>query len=1546
MGLQDLLNQAVANSNANLAQQATTTLPAPNPAAGEFAQPTDVNVGLNETTYPKMPEAHTASEALAAEHPFEHAPERKLARAEEATETPPESNQLPEDKTPMFQGSNTEASPEAGGAGTAEHAHPFKDAATGETLTSAAQKIKENIVGAHHHNLAEMKHHYEQSQAEQAEQSKSVLKAQEKHDFNLFRGIGEFAKDVHTAAKGMGTGVAQTIDQARALGYMMHHEPGEKFDSLVNRIEEQQSPEELKSPLFQGGKFAGQVASQAELFAGAGAGLAAAGVPAAGAGTALATGGIMAENALGSLAYNAQEQLQHKGKVDPTEAAVAGGLGAGIGLAGAGVAQRVDKEFANRAAKAAAETTKKALKGTIEKGEELTKEALAATERGGRVFDEAIEKLEKTMHEDTALANEITRGIVREAQKIEHEGMQRLQQVMGSDPPTTRLELAQKAILDQIDAAYDTIEKGVEQVGKEAYDAAQNTLKELGVKSAQPAAGGAAQEAQGPFSRTLRDRIYRGFGGLKDTIPWGAHLIADGEKKGFLSKALFASADKALKAVGEKKAELMHAHIEEEAYIKHAFDLATKGGKLEELAAIEKNVEQELNSAGAAKAAEMKSEQTALQREHNIAQAEAHLARLHAQLDAANPGKKAYLLETIKEMDERLHRLRNPLIEFIEKHGNPREEYFYGMSDPARFALESARTRGTEWKHGMADNFHDALVQAQYMMGKAAKAQHEYDAAAKKALPLMKQVKEAWQEHIGNKIDTPAFGFPIKHPYNGTVSTDMMAQVRQNSTTEELFGTFKREHQKLVEHLMKQLPMVTEKIAHKVIQRLPAKEARERANQLLRRPEGLSPQAKHALRGLLFGGAAIGGSMLGTQAQAAEIGGKSEKEQNDYWTGIATPAVRTGVTIGGVVMLAVATKHFNLAGALKWLHTPGFLLNYFTSFTRDGINMADRSMGRLQGYAQETLPLAERSLTQALSDLRVMYAKANTFTQDNKDYFVRTLSDEIDGRDLSAGGKELLEEVKEAEKDVEKLVRVFGKDWNDHYKSLPPEQREKLKLADECVRFVRAAYSNVSTGSIADDWFAKGFRQSCRTLFTSSGRHIGGVIFSDAAAGSILQNGVVATMRAYRDVIFNPVVAEAVERMQLPGPRTAGTELKKIGTENFVKNISMAASTAKFFVEHQDEMERMGIGGYPELLDKLTTNKLPAEWTDKLFGRITNDLLSTGGHDFLNVEKSFLERSQKLSGLVNFGGAPIREAALWNNNLKSIFTDVADGQPGSAVQRAGWLLAASAVKGAYAGKAALPASSVAIGLSNPITAEATARLVNLLETYSIGTRMFGDMSDTTNGDMLFAPFLGIVGMPAFEELMNVMTNSQGFLKKTGKIGAAFESEHPEDMATGTRFDKDMQEAHDAIGEFLDGWSFIQPTLMGFPMQTISAGYKALPDIVNAESRFGTRRPGLQSGPFMLEGRVARRPVPMLDEKTGQPVETQDEADMRARYGAVLRALRLGTPIDQSRFMVIRQAEHAAAEAGDAEQLARLQKMETTTGWAGTPVKLQGHVTNE
>lgn len=1529
MGLAQAQANALAQSSAAsdaAAQAATppadTTPPDSTPIASE---PTQSGLGAGEEQAP----GNLPARALNA--PPQDAPASTMQASAQAAEGQQAGAQaLPDDQTPLYSGDTQEQKDQTAQAGsTASNSGPFKDAVTGSPLETASDLVKNDLL----HQVAQAKHQVKENWAKKEETEKAELKEApkntEKKDFlsNLFRGIGEFPKDLHYAANGLGTGVAQTIDTARALGYALHHEPGEAFDSLTAKIEGEQPPEELKSPYYQGGKLAGQAASYGEAAAltggAAGAGLEAAGVAAPAAGTALGAGAVLAEGGAGNAAFDLQEQLKSKGtmdKVDPLEVGLSGAIGTVLAAAGIGAGARINKEIENRAEKAIASTMKGAMEGAGAKAEELTKEAIAATEAGGRVFDAAMEKLGKMAKEDEALVHQIMHGVIREAQKIENEGAAKVAETLRPEPPTSSLELAQKQILDQIDDAYDTIEKGVEEVGKEAFEAATNVLQAAGVNP------------QGYFRRNLRGAAYRGFGALTDSIPWK-------EAKDFLSAELFKSASKVLKDVGEKKAALMHANIEEQAYIKHAFDLAKTP---EELGAIAEHSTEELNSLGAAKLAEGKSEQTQLQREHNIAQVQAQMARLQAQITNAgnSPKKEAFLLETIRQLDERLQRLTNPVMEFIEKNGAKQEEHLYNLAHPEHFKLESAKSRGSEFKNGMADNFHDALVQAHHMVRLAAKAESELKEAAKKALPIMQQVKKAWGEHTGNEIDSPSFKTEISHPYNGKVTTEMMTHVRFNSTTEELFGQFLKEHNKLKESLLKQIGMVTAKVTHKIINGLPVKESRDRANQLLRM--AMRPENKHMLRAALFGVGAAG-SMMGSQAQAAEIAQQDQPHQKDFWTNISSLAAPVGVGIAGAVFLGVATKHFNLAGAVKYLHTPSFVFHYFTNMTSAWTTMSDKSMGLLSGYAQETLPLAERSLTQSLNDLRVAYAKANTFAKDNKQMFIRSAEGELDGRHLSDSGKELLAEVQQAEKDVEKLVRSYGPRWDKHYASLPPQLKAKLQAADGAVRFIHMAYSNLPSKEPADAWFAQGYRSSCRTLFVSNPKNILAATLCDAASGSILRNGIIATMRAYRDVIFDPVVGQAVERMSLPGPRTAGTELKAIAAENFVKNISMAASGAKYFVEHQDYLKAHGINSYPELLDKLTLDKLPSQMTNDLFGRITGDLMRVGGHDFLNLEKSFLERSQRLNGLVNFTGAPMREAAQWKENLQLIVTNFAEGQYASGFQRVGWLMAATAVKQQFAGKAALPASSVALGLSNPITAEATAKLCDLLETWSLGTRTLGDMSDTVNGDMMFAPFLGIVGSPGFEELMNAMTNTQGLLTKVGKVGTALETEHPEDLVTGTRFDKDMQEARDAITEFMDSWSFIKPTIMGVPTMGIAALYKALPDIVNAEGRFGVKRPGLQQSPFMLEQSHARTPVAQVDEE-GKPTESQDEADVRARYGAVLRALRLGIPYDQSKYMMYRQAEAAAAAGGDADELARLQADEATTGWAGAPLKAR--VSNE
>ena len=1209
----------------------------------------------------------------------------------------------------------------------------------------------------------------------------------------------------------------------------------------------------------------------------------------------------MIDSAAQAAAMNAQEQLAKTGHIDPDEQKLATAVGSGLALAGGALGARVIKEFKNQGAKTAAKGLKAAGEGISKGLEALGADAAAAKEAAERMIAHNEETLSK-----------LVRDSLQTAQEIEREGMNKVAQVMKPDEAHGQLQLGQKALLDAVDNAYSTLESASVKTGEEVL-AAIDALKQAGVtdvENIEKQVMGTADEAAGSFRRLLRNGgQYRGFGALNDALPWES-------AKDFLSPELFKQGTAALDHLGRLKAVVMHLESDVEAHIKNAFH---KASTPTEQAKVVRKVKPDLNSAGEAKAAQKRYDLTAEQRQHNINLVESAKRRAEDALQGASPKKRAALLEDIQKMDEQLHELHNPMLKLVkELQANADKEHVYGISDPSTFALESARTRGTETRFkGMAKNFDDAMEQYHDANKLLKAAVREYDEARGQYLPLLKEIRKAWQDHTGDKFSTPAWGHHIAHPYNGKIKTPMVTQVRYNGTTEQLFGKFAKQMAEFRKVLLAHVPNTTEKIIYKVVNDQVNPQVRKQGQELLKRA-GLFQQAgKHLLP------AAVLGTLSGlyTQAQAAELDSKTPQEQDNYWSGVAT----VGFTVAGVIAGGVLIKHFNLAGALKMTKIPAWYMRQLFTYTSDGAGIADKSMGIVQGVSNDTRPYELRSLKQALIDLRTTYLKANAFTDDFKEYFSRSAAHELDGKDLSDIGKEHLEAIREGEKDLEKLIRVRAEQWRKHVANLSPVEQEKLDATGGVIRFLQKAYTDLPSMEPVDKVIAQGYATTCRALFLSKPANLLASIVCDAAGNSILQNGPHVTMMAYKDVIFDPAVQQAVERIKIAGPR--GAEVQGEAETNFIenlrKNVSLAATAYRYYATHASDMSVLGIHGHIDFLDRLTDGRLPDHMLDDALGKVGSNLADFG-HDPLGMEKSFVQRSEVLKHIAKFGSQPMNEGRLWKQNLQIMISNFGEGEYAAAFQRMGWLLAANAVKQQFAGHAAIPAAVTMLGLSNPVTAELTARICDALDTWSLGTQTFGYMGDIVNGDMIFSPFMSTLNSPGLTKTLEVINDVQGLLTKVGKVGIVLQSDHPEDIISGTRFDKAAQQARDAVAEFSDMFSFIKPTILGIPVEALTAVYKAVPDIVNAESYFGIKRPSMQAAPFLLKPREARHGIPKEDE-AGHPIETQEDADNRMRIDAARRGLRFGVPADQERLTLLEQARAGGADP------AKIDALERTTG---------------
>lgn len=1276
-------------------------------------------------------------------------------------------------------------------------------------------------------------------------------------------------------------------------------------------------------------------------------------------GSAVAVG---AQNALASAAFSAERQLKEHNQID------AGDLGFDIAT-DAALNLLVSKAAlgAGSAIKAAATRKSRALQKSMENLAEKTGKSFNDIKKGVEQAKEVAEKALSHLNADELMdlahaiqaeaeeagskkagelgkltraeLNKMAVGLIKRAQAMEHEAAEKIGEMFGPPAPEGPEQEAQKAVVDTVENVYKQLEGAISLTVtdvKEAVEALQGAgVTEPYVKAAEDEATRRAEASprEAPFRRPLRPGRL-GFDAAKDAYDAT-------EAKEYTTPELYKQFQTGLKMLGDALSDVKSMEQDVKAYGKNMFELAvtrTQRSKVQEIEGrkLKSGAKQGLEKEQARLLEEQQQENIAAQKE----KIEAY-EKEREEVEAL-PEKTPKMKEAKDEELARINAIISDAHAVIEKINNPEKynlrkgEHVYAMADGEEFAAHSALGRGsdTPWK-GMATTFDEAAKQFVWAKQKLKDLDAVKDEASKALQPILKEVKKAYAEFTEDPYTSPAFNSTISHPYSGKVTTTMTTQLRFGpSEYEKLVGQAAAKWNRIKAHISGNDANVHKSITHDFAN----SEAEEGVLKKLQKAGLLDPRVKKALSAAIFtsAGLAISGGLQGAEA-ATNLDEKTEPQQEKFWGNVL--AGTEG--IGTVVLAGFLTKRFGAAGARMIGNTGYFVHNMLYQFTVDGAFKADqilgRELGRAKDYlagagkriaepAQSELPFELRSMSEHLRQLRGLYVKVGTLAKAYKPYFVRTLQGELDGKNLDSWDQTLVDEINGAHEDTAKFVQHFHDAFAEKWKGMTPDEKLKNIHTYDVVRFLKEAYGKAKTDDPYGKMLAQQYADFCRGTFVLRADIAGATLLGDAAGIGMLSVGPGAYWGAYKDLVSNEAVRDAAFKLAVPHGWRAealGAEAKPLLTEKWPAAVLAAASARRYYKLHQDYIKSLGMDNPGQFLTRLADGDVPDALMDDATCQIGADCASAG-FDPLGIEKSFIDRSKTLSTFMKFNRQQGLEGHLVVQNVQLMFSSFARGEYRAGFTRLGWLAGHTAWKVAYGGAAALPASAVTLGMSNPITIDYTSKVVGALNDMSVPGRIVGSQTGLVQNDYLY-PITGSVGIPGIgQAVYQGMQDNKAFISKMGKIGTAFENVESSDwlndpsknifkldedlgnLVFTDRLDEDLNAAHKAIGTLLHKLPYLRPLIThNLPTRSAVNAFDYIPDVVHGTASLTTYRPGIPSPIPLIENRVLQ-PVPQTrknpetgeEEQIEEPkwmeqfMSPEDHAKNRGRLEAVARILNL------------------------------------------------------
>jgi hypothetical protein len=935
-------------------------------------------------------------------------------------------------------------------------------------------------------------------------------------------------------------------------------------------------------------------------------------------------------------------------------------------------------------------------------------------------------------------------------------------------------------IQDQLDAEH------AENLGR-LTGALQKPAAESMLQNAQQQALAAEDAIKGPFR--LRRRA-TGFGVIDYATP-----LKDIQDK--VSKETYKELKGAVNALGESLSLSKHLKNDLEAYAQNALSLAKTATQKAKVVVEET---ERLASGAADVLAEKKSELYLQQQQATKEATQALRDQLASRAATATKKLKAELREQISQLDEALQKLNLP----SEIFNIPQGKHLYGIAN--RAALESPLV-----PRDLAKTFKPAYEQFVKATNDFKAAEKQWKTLEKHYIPLFEKAQKEFQALVGDDESRLWIKHPITNPFSRKVTTDMAIGLQHDPHIVRLNAVFQEEYKAVEAELRAQENNVVKEIAYKVggLEKL-INQTGKQATETLKQMGALHPVAEKI--GLAT---ALGLASLDLPSQAS-----SGREKETHFFGM----------VGATMLGAIVAAKYGPAAARRLFNSPSYYTSRLYGNTLDLAKMADNALG----INRVAMPGA--SLAENIEKLGGKVIEAIQLSPDDPEYFMRSLTKDVQGALLSPQGAQYAKEIRDMSKAFRLHATAYGKAWKSHYQSLSQADQDHLAPVNDAISFVKDAFGKAPPQNMVNRFVGQLFGNAASAWFSAHPKHMMANFFDVALAGP-QQVGPAATARAYGKYASNPVLRGLVDKLIVGGARSQAAsqitgQTKNIPMESLSSRLMALASSFHYFHTNPRQMQALGVATENEFTERLLSGKLPAETLADAYSKMYVDLAETLGADPTHLVRGPMGRS--LAGnWLQFVSQPERFARL-------MATNAAKGNIGRIAASLGMLHQ-------LGGKAVLPAGAVALGYAvDPVD---TAKLIGFINMASVGQRTLGDMSRNVDWDPFLYPAMGVQA-PGFEQLLDLVRDTPKYVEQIGQVIDA--AVNQPSLFTASKLNEKADKVQTATRNLLNLLSMKYPTVGPIPLQAVSAFLYNLSGVMHKEHKMSIPRPGIGGGAFPLE----------------------------------------------------------------------------------------------
>ena len=867
----------------------------------------------------------------------------------------------------------------------------------------------------------------------------------------------------------------------------------------------------------------------------------------------------------------------------------------------------------------------------------------------------------------------------------------------------------------------------------------------------------------------------------------------------------------AVTEIGKAKALFLHLQNQAEEYAVNGLSHAASPGDFNQ---IKRVATERLSSEKTRELDQLKAELFQAQGAEK-ARIEGEIATVKAEMDA-QPTRS----DVRKQLFAQYNRLLGALQEFGSKE-------LLELSDAQHVHTVADRSNLSGATEKLAENFPDAVAQFDKAYGLMQNAEKHFDTVRKSYQPVFEKVDAALGQRTAVRAEISAPEGKMKL----TGKTEMAVGLQFNPSLAKLVSKWKRQYQALEAQFKAGEENIRTHYMYESARKL--RVTAPGAEKALSEAGFIPP---HVHRMLAIGAGGLAALNPFHPAEAADlvpdVESMDEKQRHKYYGNLTA--------VGGIGLVAGAAlldRHFGSHGARIVIKGLKPFVHAMYGSVQDASAMADTMLGRTA---------AQNSLTVALNEWRGHLNQVFLRAKDEpalllKKHHGETLTP-AEEASISPQGKAWLIELQAIEKSVKKMLPDYLEEWKTHLDSLTDLDRHSQSEITACLTFVNDMLGpnpRKQEVNFFNRTIGQGYAGFCRGEFTTNAKIIGSCLIHDVLAHGGLKLGPKVTWNAYGIYASDPGIRALVGKIRFQGPRSevmeeaakhsitaamakearsalgmkpaapVPTNVNDSVLEQMHGEIIWLSSLLHQYHARQPELNALSPQFKPkdfkDFVQKVMTGNMPRATLDDTFMKASLDVTEMVGADPLHVNKIGPTRGYSVGNILAFNSAPAREARLFKlsgqavkESVQGIINNTGTGNYGVAIMHAGRIAHALGVKATYAGgKAVIPVTAGAVLLNNPITSEATAQIMTVLNNYSLGENVVGDASPMVTWDPAVGPMMGRVA----PGLQTTLDTADGFLHGFSEIGAMADvigTKGPGELVAGSKSDETVKAGQNAV----------------------------------------------------------------------------------------------------------------------------------------------------